>query len=102
MHIAFGLVTPKAMHQHYDQQQTGTQQAVSPDLQRLFGHSTENEINAVATLVSKIYPELIYFEDVCAILSLTHGYGVISGDHSGKIWLVNHKFRLKPSAWCQE
>ena len=93
MHNALGFATLKATQQHYEQQQTGTQQVVWPELQRLFDLGIENEINAVSKILPMFYSELIYFQDVCA--AVTHPWvQCYQRRFSGEIWPASHKFHF--------
>ncbi|XP_071139869.1 uncharacterized protein [Mytilus edulis] len=82
-----GLGTLKEQQQHYDKAFHGKETPVSAELQELFDYGTSQEINALGTLVSKIlpvyFPDLVYREDGCEVISIGDSYAVISGDGSG-------------------
>ena len=87
IHSALGFGTLKSMQECHDQRGRDESEPISPELQSRFDHGTKNEVNAVATIVGKIlpvfFPGLMFYEDGCSILTLDHGYSVISGDGSG-------------------
>ena len=87
VHSALGLGTLKSMQECHDERGRDKSEPISPELQSRFDYGTKNEVNAVTTIVGKIlpvfFPGLMFYEDGCSILTLDHGYSVISGDGSG-------------------
>ncbi|CAG2209236.1 unnamed protein product [Mytilus edulis] len=82
-----GLGKLKDQQTHYDKVYRGKEPEISKDLQDLFDYVTEQEINALGTLLGKImpvyFPNLTYKEDGCEVISLNDSYAIISGDGSG-------------------
>ncbi|CAC5357935.1 unnamed protein product [Mytilus coruscus] len=82
-----GLRKLKDQQTHYDKVNRGKEPKISKDLQDLFDYGTEQEINALGTLLGKImpvyFPNLTYKEDGCKVINLNDSYAVISGDGSG-------------------
>ena len=91
IHKALGIGSLKGQTNHYDTVFRGVEEKPTPELQQLFHHGTTNEVNALATFVSKImpvyYPDLLFKEDGCIVLDMksnTGAYAVISGDGTGQ------------------
>lgn len=84
---ALGLDTLKEQQKHHDKVYKGIDEPISEDLQKMFDYGTEQEINAIGTLVGKIlpvyFPNLVYRENGCEKIPLGDSYAVISGDGSG-------------------
>ena len=86
---ALGCATLSDQKRHFEKVFEGKEETVSPELQAKFNYGTENEVNALATLLCKImpvyYPSLTYQEDGCVVLplDLESHYAVISGDGTG-------------------
>ena len=86
-HRALGISKLKDQKEHYDKIFRGVVSQPSAELQKAFDHGNANEVNALATFVSKImpayYPNLVFKEDGCAVKTMdteTKPYAVISGD----------------------
>jgi hypothetical protein len=78
LNAALGLDTLKKQQEHFDFVKYGKlKPEPNSDAQERMKHGTDNEINAVATLVTKILP---VFSHICPSLSTTH------------IMLFMHKF----------
>ena len=88
LYCALGLDTLKAQQSHYDAVVNGKPRPEpSDEVMRNMQHGITNEINAVATLVSKVmpvyYPGIKYREDGCLMVPMGLSYGIVSGDGSG-------------------
>ena len=87
-HAAIGLDTLKKQQTHFDAVVHGSRKEEHSDIQlRNMRYGTENEINVVATLVSKIlpvyFPSLKYIEEGCYILQYNENdFMVVSPDGS--------------------
>jgi hypothetical protein len=84
---ALGFGTLKEQQEHYEKVFLHKKPSIPDEVQRLFDYGTENENNALATLLGKIipvyFPSLVYREDGCELLDLGDSYAVVSGDGSG-------------------
>ncbi|CAC5399604.1 unnamed protein product [Mytilus coruscus] len=82
---ALGLGTLKDQQEHFDRVHRGIEKPVSDELQKLFDYGTSQEINALCTLLGKIFPvyfpQLLLKEDGCEVIPLgDDGTGVDKQD----------------------
>ena len=84
MFRALGMGTLKDQLAHYNCVYKGKKQEISPELQELYSYGSEQEINALATLLGKIlpvyFPQVTFVEDGCKKRSMGDCYAIISGD----------------------
>ena len=87
-HRAVGLESLKKQQSHFDTVYNNkTQQDPDSETQKRLQHGQINEINAVATLVSKVlpvyFPDMNFYEEGCYALELINGgYTIVSPDGS--------------------
>ncbi len=73
LYKALGLDTLKQQRKHFERVINKSEpKPADPKLQHILQYGTDNEINAVATLVGKVlpsmYPDVSYYEDGCHVL----------------------------------
>ena len=87
-HKAIGMESLKKQQYHFDMVYNNKKQPeFDSETQKRLQHGQINEINAVATIVSKVlpvfFPDMIFYEEGCYALEMkTGGYTIVSPDGS--------------------